>query len=238
MRPLVVIALVGACDAGLPPPSPSQPQPPPPHKDWSAKVVRDEDVVRKPTAADLAVYTRDIQGAGNLVATIETSLGTLHCTLYADKTPMTVANFVGLATGKKAWTNPTTGQVEHGKPFYDGLIFHRVIPQFMIQGGDPLGKGVGGPGYSFADEIADGLAMNPGTLAMANAGPGPNREGTNGSQFFIMETGDRPDLVGRHTIFGGCKELDVVKAIARVPRNSMDKPDNDVRIVRISFTKE
>src|SRR3954451_10890210 len=129
--------------------------------------------VRPPVAADLAEYTKDIKGSGKLHATIDTSMGTIHCELFGDKAPMTVANFVGLATGKKAWTNPKTGNVEKGKPFFDGLVFHRVIPEFMIQGGDPLGQGTGGPGYQFNDEISPDLKMQPGTLAMANAGKTP-----------------------------------------------------------------
>src|SRR6185369_12149504 len=103
--------------------------------------------VRAPVAADLAEYTKDITGAGPLTATIETSMGAFHCQLFDDKAPATVANFVGLATGKKPWRNPQTRSVETGKPFYDGLTFHRVIPTFMIQGGDPLGTGGGDPGY-------------------------------------------------------------------------------------------
>ncbi|MBS1123832.1 MAG: putative peptidylprolyl cis-trans isomerase, cyclophilin-type, partial [Deltaproteobacteria bacterium] len=125
--------------------------------------------LRPPVAADLAAYTKDIIGApghgDKLMATIETPLGTLHCELYGDKAPMTVANFVGLATGKKPWRSAKTGNVEQGKPFFDGLVFHRVIPDFMIQGGDPKGSGTGGPGYQFGDEFAPGLEMSPGTLA-------------------------------------------------------------------------
>src|SRR4051794_8825940 len=169
-----------------------------------------EPGVRPPTAADLAEATKDIPGTGaKLFARIETSLGTLTCELYADKAPMTVANFVGLATGKKAWR--ASNGVQMNKPFYDGLVFHRVIPGFMIQGGDPTGTGTGGPGYEFGSEFPPGQEMSPGTLAMANAGPT-----TNGSQFFVME-GARPDLVGKHTIFGKCAELDVVQKITHAP---------------------
>jgi peptidyl-prolyl cis-trans isomerase A (cyclophilin A) len=191
--------------------------------------------VRKPTKDDLAAYTKDIAGKGKLVATIETSMGAFHCELFGDKAPMTVANFVGLATGKKPWQNPKTGSVETNKPYFEGLTFHRVIPGFMIQGGDPTGTGTSGPGYSFQDEFADGTTMGPGALAMANAGKGPDGGGTNGSQFFIME-GSRPDLVGRHTIFGQCKEVDLVKKIAAVPTTN-DKPNTPVTIKKISFAK-
>jgi peptidyl-prolyl cis-trans isomerase A (cyclophilin A) len=189
------------------------------------------DEVRAPTAADLAEYTKDITGNGPLSATIDTSMGAFHCELFADKAPMTVANFVGLATGKKAWMNPKTGQVEKGKRFFDGLVFHRVIPRFMIQGGDPLGAGVGGPGYQFGDEVGNGLTMKPGTLAMANAGPG-----TNGSQFFITEIGPNW-LNDKHTIFGQCKEVDLVKKIASVPKGPGDKPTTPVTINKSTFAK-
>lgn len=192
--------------------------------------------VRKPTKDDFATYTKDITGNGKLSATIETSMGAFHCELFGDKAPMTVANFIGLATGKKPWTNPKTGAVETNKPYFDGLTFHRVIPGFMIQGGDPTGTGTAGPGYSFQDEAAEGTSMGPGALAMANAGKGPDGGGTNGSQFFIME-GSRPDLVGRHTIFGQCKEVDLVKKITGVPRGPDDKPNSPVTIKKISFAK-
>jgi len=201
----------------------------------SAATVPAEEV-RKPTAADFALYTKDIPGSGKLTATIETSMGTIHCELFGDKAPMTVANFVGLATGKKAWMNPKTGNVEKGKPYFDGLTFHRVIPGFMIQGGDPLGAGTGGPGYSFQDEFADGLKMDPGALAMANAGKGPDGGGTNGSQFFIME-GSSPGLVGKHSIFGQCKEVAVVKKITATPRDDNDKPNTPVTITRVTISK-
>jgi peptidyl-prolyl cis-trans isomerase A (cyclophilin A) len=187
--------------------------------------------VRPPTAADYAEYTKDIKGTGPLVATIETSMGTFHCELFGDKTPMTVANFVGLATGKKPWMNPKTGNVEKGKPFFDGLIFHRVIPKFMIQGGDPLGQGTGGPGYQFADEFSPDLKMEPGTLAMANSGPA-----TNGSQFFITE--GAPDwLNGKHTVFGRCKEPDLVTKIEGVDRGPNDRPKTPVTITKVTFAK-
>ncbi len=194
----------------------------------------DDSTVRPPTAADLAVYTKDLAGTGKLTATIDTTLGTLHCELYGDKAPMTVANFVGLATGKKAWTG-TDGSVQH-KPYFDGLEFHRVIAGFMIQGGDPTGTGTGGPGYHFQDEFAPGLEMTPGTLAMANAGKGPDGGGTNGSQFFIME-GARPDLVGKHSIFGKCAELDVIKKITHTPTDESDRPKTPVKITKLTISK-
>jgi peptidyl-prolyl cis-trans isomerase A (cyclophilin A) len=187
--------------------------------------------VRAPVAADLAEYTKDLSGSGPLTAAIETSMGTFHCELFGDKAPLAVANFVGLATGKKSWRNPKTGAVETGKPLFDGVTFHRVIPGFMIQGGDPTGTGRGDPGYQFANEVGGGLSMNPGTLAMANAGPD-----TNGCQFFITE-GSPKQLDGGYTIFGSCKEPDLVKKIASVARNSEDKPDSPVTIKKITFAK-
>jgi peptidyl-prolyl cis-trans isomerase A (cyclophilin A) len=194
------------------------------------------DAVRPPTAADLAEYTKDLPVDGKLMATIDTTLGAFHCELFGDKAPATVANFVGLATGKKPWANPKTGNVETGKPFYDGLIFHRVIPGFMIQGGDPLGQGTGGPGYEFDDEVNNGLAMKKGTLAMANAGKTPQGGGTNGSQFFITE-GAPGHLNNRHTIFGQCKEVDLVTKITGVPRNEQDRPDTAVTITKVTISK-
>jgi len=214
--------------AGQTPPANKTAEPPP---EAVKKEGASQDDVRAPVAADFAEYTKDLPGNGKLVATFDTSMGSIHCELYGDKAPMTVANFVGLATGKKAWMNPKTGSVEKGKPFYDGLIFHRVIPEFMIQGGDPLGVGRGGPGYQFGDEFLPDLRMQPGVLAMANAGPG-----TNGSQFFITEVG--PDhLNGKHTIFGQCKELDLVKQIARVPQNAENKPDTAVVMNKVTISK-
>ena len=190
-----------------------------------------EAEIRPPTADDLATYLKGIRGTGKLIATFTTNKGTIHCELFEQQAPMTVANFVGLATGQKSWIDPKTKQVVKGRPFYDGLVFHRVIPQFMIQGGDPLGVGVGGPGYQFGDEISPALTHQPGTLAMANAGPG-----TNGSQFFINEVAT-PWLNGHHTIFGQCKELDLVTAITNVPRGPNDAPTAPVKITRLTFAR-
>jgi peptidyl-prolyl cis-trans isomerase A (cyclophilin A) len=216
------------------PPAPAAPTPPPtptPAPAPNGAPAANADEVRPPVAADLAEYTKSLEGDGKLVATIETTMGTIHCELFGDKAPMTVANFVGLATGQKPWRDPNSGTVQKGKPFYDGLIFHRVIPEFMIQGGDPMGVGRGGPGYQFGDEVFPDVRMQPGTLAMANAGPG-----TNGSQFFITEVAPE-HLNMRHTIFGQCKELDLVKQIARVPQNAQNKPDTDVGMKKVTISK-
>ena len=204
---------------------------PVPHDQKGPPADTSTDDIRPPTAADLDAYTKDIKGTGPLTSTIATSMGTFHCELFADKAPMTVANFVGLATGKKPWKDPKTGEVVKNKPLFDGLMFHRVIKDFMIQGGDPLGTGTGGPGYRFADEFSPDLKMAPGTMAMANSGPG-----TNGSQFFITE--GAPDwLNGKHTIFGKCKETDLVKQIEAVPQNASNKPDTPVTIDKVTISK-
>jgi peptidyl-prolyl cis-trans isomerase A (cyclophilin A) len=165
------------------------------------------------------------------VAVIQTTLGTIKVRLFKTKAPITVDNFIGLATGKKEWTDPKTNKKVKGKSLYAGTLFHRVIPGFMIQGGDPLGQGIGGPGYQFQDEVSplDSFA-NPGILAMANAGPN-----TNGSQFFIT-VAPTPHLSGRHTIFGEViSGLEVANKIAGVPRDGMDKPNKDVKIVSIKI---
>jgi peptidyl-prolyl cis-trans isomerase A (cyclophilin A) len=167
---------------------------------------------------------------GEPTAVIETSMGNLRCKLFPKEAPKTVANFVGLAEGTKDWKDPRTGQTKQGVPLYSGTIFHRVIPDFMIQGGDPLGTGTGDPGYRFEDEIVSSLTFDrPGRLAMANAGPG-----TNGSQFFITEK-PTPWLNGHHTIFGQCDDasVELVKKIARVPKGPGDKPTTPVRINKI-----
>lgn len=149
--------------------------------------------------------------AGNdLYATFKTSMGDIVVKLLSKDAPKTVENFVGLATGEKEWTDPRTGKKTNAR-LYDGTIFHRVIADFMIQGGDPLGQGIGGPGYKFEDEFKSGRRFEkPGLLAMANAGPN-----TNGSQFFITEV-PTPHLNNRHTIFGEVvKGFDLVPKIAR-----------------------
>jgi peptidyl-prolyl cis-trans isomerase A (cyclophilin A) len=185
------------------------------------------------------------------VAIIHTMIGDMKCQLFSEQAPLAVANFVGLATGKKDWINPKTHQVEHNRPLYDGTIFHRVIPDFMIQAGDPTGTGDGDPGYRFNDELKSDLQFDrPGRLAMANSGPN-----TNGSQFFITEkdlprlnpcfsdggcqrgTRMAPKGFG-YTIFGQCDltSVDLVKKIARMsadPRNN--RPDFPVKILHIDI---
>jgi len=180
------------------------------------------------TAEILAAFPGD----GKLIATLATTHGQIHCELFDKKVPNTVANFIGLATGKKTYINYKTGLPERGN-FYDGLIFHRVIPDFMIQGGDPQGVGMGGPGYQFADEFDPTLRHDKaGTLSMANAGPG-----TNGSQFFITDRAT-PHLDNRHSVFGACDETDIVKQIARVPAGPGDRPLQDVIIEHVTVARK
>jgi peptidyl-prolyl cis-trans isomerase A (cyclophilin A) len=172
------------------------------------------------------------------VATISTSLGDIRVNLLGNHAPKTVKNFVGLATGDIEWTDPATGQ-KTNRPLYDGVIFHRIIKDFMLQGGDPLGQGVGGPGYQFDDEIHPELTFNePYILAMANAGK-VGGKGTNGSQFFIT-TVPTGWLQGNHTIFGIVADDEskrVVDAIEAVPTGRNDKPVDDVVISHIGITE-
>jgi peptidyl-prolyl cis-trans isomerase A (cyclophilin A) len=166
-----------------------------------------------------------------LTATLRTNQGEIVLRLYPDHAPKTVRNFVELAEGTREWTDPRTRRPSQDR-LYDGTIFHRVISGFMIQGGDPLGTGTGGPGYKFGDEIHPDLAFNrPYLLAMANAGPG-----TNGSQFFIT-TVPTPWLTGKHTIFGEVVQgADVVDKISNVQTDSRDRPAADVVIETVEIT--
>jgi peptidyl-prolyl cis-trans isomerase A (cyclophilin A) len=166
---------------------------------------------------------------------MDTSMGRITCQFYQKQAPKAVANFIGLAEGTKDWTDPTTKKVERHKPYYDGTIFHRVIPEFMIQGGDPTGSGLGNAGYIFDDEFDPGLNFDrPGRLAMANSGPN-----TNGSQFFITE--QATDFLDQHyTLFGQCDDASVavVKAIARVPRDADDRPLTPVVLKKMTIESE
>ncbi len=167
------------------------------------------------------------------VVLLDTSMGRLTCQLYDKEAPETTANFVGLAGGTKAWTDPNTQQKITGKPFYDGTQFHRVIPGFMIQGGDRLATGTGDAGYYIADEISPALRFDvPGRLAMANSGPN-----TNSAQFFITEAAN-PSLNGHYTIFGQCDPHTVVMvgSIARVERDGQDKPLTPVVLNKVLIT--
>ncbi len=198
----------------------------------------------KPAAAQSATPAK------NPTAVIHTTEGDLTCELYRDKVPGAVNNFIGLATGSKDWTDPKSGAKKHGVPLYDGTIFHRVIPNFMIQGGDPMGTGMGNAGSRIPDEFSPDLKFDkPGVLAYANSGPN-----TNSSQFFITETeypfldpclddagcirGGRQVRKGYgYTIFGQCtpESVELVKKIAREPRGPNDHPDNPVAIKHIDI---
>ena len=180
---------------------------------------------------DLARYTSGIPGDGDtLHANINTTMGKFDCVLYEEQSPLTVANFVGLARGLKAWKDPKSGETKVGQPLYAGSIFHRVIPNFMIQGGDPMGSGMGNPGYQIPDEFHPSLKHSkPGLLSMANAGPN-----TGGSQFFITEV-PTPHLDNKHAIFGECDNIPLIKKITSVDKGPGDRPTTPIMINTIEF---
>ncbi len=170
----------------------------------------------------------------DLYAKFDTTEGTIVVRLFPRDAPKTVENFVGLATGEKAWTNPDSGEAMKNKPLYDGTIFHRCIKDFMVQGGDPAGTGRGGPGFNFEDEFQSGRRFDkPGLLAMANRGPN-----TNGSQFFITVI-PTTWLNGKHTIFGEVIQgQDIVDRLANViPKGVADRPRTDVVVKKVSITQ-
>jgi peptidyl-prolyl cis-trans isomerase A (cyclophilin A) len=181
----------------------------------------------------------DVPGEGQLYARLHTTQGVMVVKLEEEGAPNTVKNFVGLATGNIDWKDPKSGKGMKGTPMYDGVRFHRVIPGFMVQVGDPQARypdmaarwGTGGPGYRFDDEFNPSLTHDgPGVLSMANSGPG-----TNGSQFFITEV-RTPHLDGRHAVFGKVIiGVDVIKRLAGVPRNARDCPDQDQSIDRVEI---
>jgi peptidyl-prolyl cis-trans isomerase A (cyclophilin A) len=198
----------------------------------AAPAAKPSTAVKSTTVAKPVVHATP-----NPTAIIDTTAGKMTCTLFPDKAPIGVANFIGLASGTKDWKNPASGATKHGVPLYDGTVFHRVIPGFMIQGGDPAGNGSGDPGYKFKNEVSDDLLFDgPGRLAYANSGPD-----TNGSQFFITEdSAHSQHLSGHYTIFGQCDEatVELVKQIARMatdPQN--DRPFRPVKINHITIVK-
>ena len=196
--------------------------------DDGVRLAQDVPAMGSETAEEILAT---IPGEGRIHLTLETSMGTFNCVLYDDLVPNTVANFVGLATGVKTFIDPETGEPARRR-FYDGLIFHRVIPDFMIQGGDPSGNGTGGPGYRFNDEFNPQLRHDrPGIMSMANAGPN-----TNGSQFFIIER-PTPHLDNRHSVFGACEEVDLIRQIARVPTGPRDLPLEPVTMDNLQFER-
>ena len=207
---ILVPAFLTACAASLAIPVCAQQSTPPP-----ANTAPAEDIPDAPMATAAAMTVPN----GPMVV-FDTSMGRITCQFYKKEAPKAVANFIELAEGTRDWTDPTTNKVQHRKPLFDGTTFHRVIPGFMIQGGDPAGTGMGGPGYSFEDEVNPDLTFDrPGRLAMANSGPG-----TNGSQFFLTVAAT-PWLTGNHTIFGEVVEgQDIVVKISKVSRGAQDKP--------------
>ena len=168
-----------------------------------------------------------------VLAHFDTTLGKFTAELFEDKTPKTVANFVGLAEGSKEWTHPKT-KVKSKTPYYDGIVFHRVIQGFVIQGGDPLGLGFGGPGYNFEDEFHPSLRHDrAGILSMANAGPN-----TNGSQFFIT-LGPTPHLDNRHSVFGEVVEgMDIVRRIGKAETDSQDRPVTPIVMNKVTIERQ
>jgi peptidyl-prolyl cis-trans isomerase A (cyclophilin A) len=187
-----------------------------------------------PDAPTVAAVKSDPVPTGPTIV-IDTTMGRLTCKTFDKQAPNAVANFIGLAEGTRDWTATSGGPKQHGKRFFDGLTFHRVIPGFMIQGGDPVGDGSGDPGYFVNDEIDPALTFSvPGRLAMANSGPN-----TNGSQFFITENAV-DELNGHYTIFGQCDAHTVllVASIARVQRNASDKPLTPVTINRVTIVRD
>ncbi|MBX3222408.1 MAG: peptidylprolyl isomerase [Labilithrix sp.] len=236
--------LVGCLDKppGLPTVEPEPPAPPPspapaaaerpPPAPPVAEIAVDSPDGRDPTGGKFSLEdaTAGLDGSGPLTATITTSHGVLRCKLFDDKAPATVASFVGLARGTRPFRASDDRWVK--RPFYDGTTFHRIIKGFMIQGGDPLGNGMGGPGYEVVDEIWPGATHDrAGLLCMANRG-----KNTNGSQFFITDAATR-QLDGNYTIFGECSPVSVVHEIARVTKGSDDRPVEPVRIERVEISR-
>ena len=173
----------------------------------------------------------NIPGSGQLYARFVTSMGTMIARLEEHRAPNTVKNFVGLATGTQTWKDPRSGEERKGVPYYDGTIFHRVIPDFMIQGGDPLGQGTGGPGYRFKDEFHPELKhVGPGILSMANAGPG-----TNGSQFFVCEKAT-PWLDNKHAVFGQVIiNAELIPQITHSKTGPRDRPVTDIVLQKLEI---
>ena len=200
--------------------------------DVDAMVIADLGVTKDPEVGNFTLDEALVElpmGPGPLRAIIDTDLGTITCVLHDVEAPIGVANFVGLARGRRAFKEPVTKKWAQRR-YYDGLTFHRVIPGFMAQGGDPIGTGSGGPGYKFVNEIA-GLHHDPGTLAYANAGPD-----TNGSQFYITET-KQSQLDAGYTNFGACLPLDVVPKLTAVPRDANDKPLTPLHLKTVTITR-
>jgi peptidyl-prolyl cis-trans isomerase A (cyclophilin A) len=243
-----LLRLSSACKTAPAELAPEPPPPPPPTKKDNptpppAVATNAEPANTAPAAAGgaskdpnngsftLAEATKDLKGSGPIVAKLETSKGTLQCKLFDDKAPVTVANFIGLATGKRAWKDPSSNTWVN-KPAYNGTTFHRIIKGFMIQGGDPKGNGTGEPGYVIKDEIWEGAKHDKaGLLCMANRGPN-----TNGAQFFITDAA-APHLDRGYTIFGECAPEQVVHDIANVPVTG-ERPTEPVTIKTVTISRD
>ncbi|QSQ15578.1 peptidylprolyl isomerase [Myxococcus landrumensis] len=199
----------------------------------AGSAVAQQAVAQQTAVARGGKWSRRVESGKDVYATLKTSQGDIIVRLFSKDAPKTVTNFVGLASGEKEWTDPKSG-AKSRKALYDGTVFHRVIPGFMIQGGDPTGTGSGDPGYRFEDEFQSGRTFDkPGLLAMANRGPG-----TNGSQFFIT-TGTPDHLTNRHTIFGEVvKGYEVVEKIGGVARDNRDRPQTPVVLTRVVLSEK
>ena len=238
----LVLSLLAACKTGPAEPEPMQKDPTPSAATATARPNAPAAAATPAAAGEkggdppngsftLADATKDLKGSGAIVAKIDTSKGALQCKLFDDKAPITVANFIGLATGKRAWKDPNTGAWVN-KPAYDGTTFHRVIKGFMIQGGDPKGNGSGEPGYVIKDEKWEGGKHDKaGLLCMANRGPN-----TNGAQFFITDA-PAAHLDVSYTIFGECAPVEVVHEIANVPVVG-ERPATPVTIKSITISRD
>ena len=227
---IIALALTGRLLDGQT--SPATPVPGSPPAQQTTPQKPPDDLPDSPGTASGVVVPPSPNGP---MVIFDTTMGRMTCQFFAKEAPVTVANFIGLANGTKDFTDPVTHQKAHGVRFFDGTTFHRVIANFMIQGGDRAGNGLGDPGFYIPDEFAPGLRFDrEGRLAMANAGPG-----TGGSQFFITE-GPTPELTGRHTIFGQCDPhaVTVVQSIARVDKSPTDKPLTPVVINRVTIVPE
>jgi peptidyl-prolyl cis-trans isomerase A (cyclophilin A) len=213
-----------------PAPAPTTPTEAQPGKEHAASAA---PRTRPPAENPGPLQKKALEGQ-ELFATLVTSEGTLVVRLFSKDAPVTVANFVGLATGEQQWRHPQTNEVKQNTPLYQNILFHRVIPDFMIQGGDPLGVGMGSPGYTFEDEFQSGRGFDKvGLLAMANRGPE-----TNGSQFFIT-TSTPQHLNNRHTIFGEVVTgYEVVERISRVPTAERNKPVKDVVLKKVTISEQ
>lgn len=227
----LLLSVAAACLSGAALAQQTPPPPPPPAPAAPATQTPAPQDLPDGPAPNAAVL---IQPNGPHVI-MDTSMGRITCQFFQKQAPAAVENFIGLADGTKPYTDPTTGKKVHGKPYYNGTLFHRVIPEFMIQGGDPTGTGMGDPGYTFNDEFDPNLNFDvAGRLAMANSGPN-----TNGSQFFITEQ-PYPSLDQHYTIFGQCDEpsVNVVKTIARVQTDDHDKPLVPVTLNKVTIIPE